>query len=101
MDICEGQESDKDVSQHSFYEATASRMVAMYKHVRKQQATMSERNRINRTKHARNVRYEVEDLVLLWEPAQVRYLSDKDVDSELRREQKDRLAPKKLSLIHI
>jgi hypothetical protein len=69
-------------------------MQTMYKSVQTQQKTMTERNQANRMKRARDVVYKEKDLVLLWEPAQIRKFTtaDKDADDKM---QQTRKAPKK------
>ena len=47
-------------------------MVRMYKVVREQQQQIAEKNRKRREESATNVTFEVNDLVLLWEPSQAR-----------------------------
>ena len=65
----------------------------VYEEVRIQQKRISDKNVEARTTRAIDVKYEVKDLVLLWEPAQPRRFTTKEAD-EINM-QKARTAPKK------
>ena len=83
------QEGDGD----DYYTRTARRMVHVYELVRKQQQKISDKNVEARSAKAVNVKYDVKDLVLLWEPAQPRRFTTKEGDDIDM--QKARMAPRK------
>ena len=84
-----GQEGEEE----DYYTSTAKRMVRVYEQVRRQQQKISDKNVEARSAKAINVKYDIKDLVLLWEPAQPKRFTSKEGDDV--NMQKARMAPKK------
>jgi len=70
LDILETNREASSATPRDYYRRTSERMLAMYKIVRTQQAELAERNRKRAELKATDVHFKVNDLVLLWEPAQ-------------------------------
>jgi hypothetical protein len=91
--LIEQKEGENSTDNADYYTKTAKIMLDVYEKVRVQQKRISDKNVEARTTRAIDVKYEVKDLVLLWEPAQPRRFTTKEVD-EINM-QKARMAPKK------
>ena len=78
MDHVHDEEQEEDINN------ITERLAEAYKHVRKQQKRMAELNRERlrqKTEHIKKVKYEKDDAVMYWEPAQTKKLAAIDTDA--------------------